>query len=153
MLSDEVVIEGGEQSKPAHYPPCLADRVLSTSPFNVPPTCVWNAFKCEVRVPFSPLLWSCRVSTVCSLSSWLWGRRGVLEGDVHLPQARPVQSSSTTEHVPLRNTLKVNVKVFLCWTKHHVMKTCLRNGGIAPHILNLGTRWRWVLNFLPLPEI
>jgi len=24
-------------------------------------------------------------------------------------------------------------------------------GGIAPHILNLGTRWRWVVSFMPCP--
>jgi hypothetical protein len=31
------------------------------------------------------------------------------------------------------------------------MKTYLGGGGIAPHILNLGTGWRWVVNFRPLP--
>jgi hypothetical protein len=29
---------------------------------------------------------------------------------------------------------------------HH--EDVLRNGGIAPHILNLGTRWRWVVSFM-----
>jgi hypothetical protein len=27
-------------------------------------------------------------------------------------------------------------------TEHHDMKTYWRSGGIAPHILDLGTRWR-----------
>jgi hypothetical protein len=31
------------------------------------------------------------------------------------------------------------------------MKTYLRNGGIAPHILDLGTRWRLVVTFTPRP--
>jgi hypothetical protein len=37
----------------------------------------------------------------------------------------------------------------LCWTKHHSMKTDWGSGGIAPRILDLGTRWRWVVNFTP----
>jgi hypothetical protein len=36
---------------------------------------------------------------------------------------------------------KVKVKL-LCLTKHHAMKTYWRVGGIAPRILDLGTRWR-----------
>jgi hypothetical protein len=39
----------------------------------------------------------------------------------------------------------------LCLTKHHAMKTCWRNGGIAPCILTLCTRWRWVVSFTSLP--
>jgi len=27
----------------------------------------------------------------------------------------------------------------------------LRNGGIAPRVLDLGTRWRWVVSFTPRP--
>jgi hypothetical protein len=35
------------------------------------------------------------------------------------------------------------VKVSMCFlTEHHAMKTYLGGGGIAPHILNLGTGWR-----------
>jgi hypothetical protein len=52
--------------------------------------------------------------------------------------------------------------LFLCWTittlrcifcliKHHAMKTYWGSGAIVPHILNLGTRWRWVVNFTPRP--
>jgi hypothetical protein len=33
----------------------------------------------------------------------------------------------------------------LCLTKHHAMKTYWESGGIAPRILDLGTRWRWVV--------
>jgi hypothetical protein len=37
---------------------------------------------------------------------------------------------------------KVKVNLPVCLTKHHAMKTYRRNGGIAPCILDLGTRWR-----------
>jgi len=37
---------------------------------------------------------------------------------------------------------KVKVKLSLCLTKHHAMKTYWENRGIAPRILDLGTRWR-----------
>jgi len=33
------------------------------------------------------------------------------------------------------------VKTFLCLINHHVMKRYWVSGCIAPHILNLGTRW------------
>jgi len=89
--------------------------------------------------------------------------------------------SSTNDHLVLRHkafreynkvtgipTVKgenvvVKVKLSLCLTKSHVVKTCpLLNsaprhedlwvsGGIAPRILNLGTRWRWVVSFAPQP--
>jgi hypothetical protein len=35
------------------------------------------------------------------------------------------------------------VKLSLCLTKHRAMKTYWGSGGIAPRILDLGTRWRW----------
>jgi hypothetical protein len=38
--------------------------------------------------------------------------------------------------------VKVKVKLSLCLTKHHTIKTFRGNGGIAPYILDLGTRWR-----------
>jgi hypothetical protein len=37
--------------------------------------------------------------------------------------------------------------VSLCLTKHHAMRTYWGSGGIATHILDLGTRWRWVVSF------
>jgi hypothetical protein len=38
-------------------------------------------------------------------------------------------------------SVKVKVKLSLCLTKHHAMKTYWRSGGIAPRILDLDTRW------------
>jgi hypothetical protein len=38
--------------------------------------------------------------------------------------------------------VKVKVNLSLYLTKHHAMKTYWRSGGIAPRILDLGTRWR-----------
>jgi hypothetical protein len=37
----------------------------------------------------------------------------------------------------------------LCLTKHHAMKMYWGSGGIALCILDLGTRWRWVVSFTP----
>jgi len=37
---------------------------------------------------------------------------------------------------------KVKVNLFLRLTKHHAMKTYRGSGGIAPRILDFGTRWR-----------
>jgi hypothetical protein len=39
----------------------------------------------------------------------------------------------------------------LCSTKHHAMKTYWGSGGIALRLLDLGTRWRWVVRFTPRP--
>jgi hypothetical protein len=41
---------------------------------------------------------------------------------------------------------------FLCFlTEHHAMKAYWENGGIAPRILDPGTRWRWVVSFMLRP--
>jgi hypothetical protein len=45
---------------------------------------------------------------------------------------------------------KVKVKLSLRLTKHHEMKMYW-SGGIAPRILDLGTRWRWVVSFTTQP--
>jgi len=37
----------------------------------------------------------------------------------------------------------------LCLIKHCAMKTCWGNGGVAPHILKLNSRWRWGVSFTP----
>jgi hypothetical protein len=41
------------------------------------------------------------------------------------------------------------VKLSLCLTKHHAMKTYWGSGGISPRILEFGTRWKWVVSFTP----
>jgi len=43
------------------------------------------------------------------------------------------------------------VKVSLCfnWVRHH--ESVLGSGGIAPRILDLGTRWRWVVSLTTRP--
>jgi hypothetical protein len=48
-------------------------------------------------------------------------------------------------------TIEVKVKLTLCLTKHHAMKTYWGSGSIAPRILDLGTRWRWVVSFTTRP--
>jgi hypothetical protein len=59
----------------------------------------------------------------------------------------------TNELINIQNTWKVKVKVklSLCLTKHHTMKAYWGSGRIGPHILNLGTRWRWMVSFTPWP--
>jgi len=49
------------------------------------------------------------------------------------------------------NKGKVKVKLSLCLTKHHARKTYCGSGGIAPLILDLGTRWRWAVSFTARP--
>jgi hypothetical protein len=44
--------------------------------------------------------------------------------------------------------VQVTLKLALWLTKHHAMKTYW-SGGVAPHILDLGIRRRWVVNFAP----
>jgi hypothetical protein len=43
------------------------------------------------------------------------------------------------------------VKLSLCLTKHWAMKTYWGRGGIAPRVIDLGVRWRWVVSFTPRP--
>jgi hypothetical protein len=49
--------------------------------------------------------------------------------------------------------IKVKVKLYLCFflTEHHVMQAYWRSGGIAPRILDLGTRCRRVVGFTSRP--
>jgi hypothetical protein len=49
--------------------------------------------------------------------------------------------------------VKVNLLVYFLFflTKHHDMKTSWGSGGKNLHILDLGTRWRWVVSFTPRP--
>jgi hypothetical protein len=46
---------------------------------------------------------------------------------------------------------QVKVKLPLCLTKQRTMKTYWGSGDTAPRILDLGTRWRWVVSFTPRP--
>jgi hypothetical protein len=45
----------------------------------------------------------------------------------------------------------VKVKLYLCLTKHHAMKTYWGSRGIASRVLNLGTRWMRVVSFTLRP--
>jgi len=51
----------------------------------------------------------------------------------------------------LYKTWKVKVKLTLCLTKHRAMETYWRSRGIAPRILDLSTRWEWMVSFTPRP--
>jgi hypothetical protein len=54
-----------------------------------------------------------------------------------------------TGHILFLNKCKVVPVLFL--TEHHAMKAYWVNGGIILPILDLGTRWRWVVSFTPRP--
>jgi hypothetical protein len=58
---------------------------------------------------------------------------------------------STKHNSDIWYDYKVNVKLSLCfnWALRH--EGVLGSGGIAPRILHLGTRWRWVVGFTPRP--
>jgi hypothetical protein len=43
------------------------------------------------------------------------------------------------------------VKLSLCLTKYYNHEGVLGSGGTAPRILDLGTKWRWVVSFTPRP--
>jgi hypothetical protein len=43
------------------------------------------------------------------------------------------------------------VKLFICLTKYHAMKTYWRSGGTAPLILNFRNRWRWLVSLTARP--
>jgi hypothetical protein len=41
--------------------------------------------------------------------------------------------------------------MYLCVVPVHSLKTCRESVGMAPFIVNLGTRWRLVINVTPRP--
>jgi hypothetical protein len=41
---------------------------------------------------------------------------------------------------------KIKVKLSLCLSKYHAMKTYWESGSIVPCVLNLGTKWRRVVS-------
>jgi hypothetical protein len=49
--------------------------------------------------------------------------------------------------------IMVQVELSLCFfkTEYHAMKAYGRSGDIAPRILDLGTKWRWVVSFTSRP--
>jgi hypothetical protein len=55
--------------------------------------------------------------------------------------------------VPKLVNVKGKVKIVLVpfLTERHAMKAYCGSGGIAPRILDLDTRWRWVVSFTPWP--
>jgi hypothetical protein len=46
---------------------------------------------------------------------------------------------------------KVKVNLSLCLTRHQARKVYWENGSTTPCILDLDTKWRWVLSFTPRP--
>jgi hypothetical protein len=52
---------------------------------------------------------------------------------------------------PGEGKVKVKVKLSLCLSKHHAMKAYWVSGGIIPRVVNVGTRWKWVVSCTPGP--
>jgi hypothetical protein len=57
----------------------------------------------------------------------------------------------TKEFAIVRSGSNLDVGLSSCLIKHHDMKTYGGSCGIAPCILKLSTRWRWVIRFTPRP--
>jgi hypothetical protein len=63
-------------------------------------------------------------------------------GEINISIASENEVLRTYGHTRKEVTGMVKVKLFLCLTKYHAMKTYWGNGGVALRILDLGTRWR-----------
>jgi hypothetical protein len=58
----------------------------------------------------------------------------------------------TSQHMSLiKVKAKVKLKLSLCLTKHHAIQTYEGSKVTSPRIVNVGTRWSWVVNFTPRP--
>jgi hypothetical protein len=75
--------------------------------------------------------------------------------DVVLSQVRGqlYLHSGTLHHIQhiIYHKIKLKVKLPLCLTEHHAMNAYWGSGSIDPYILDLGTRWRWVVSFTCRP--
>jgi hypothetical protein len=69
---------------------------------------------------------------------------------LQLSSARKLRTGHSIEK---RDPLNTNLLkyVYVRLAKHHTRKTYWGSAGIAPRILNLGTRRRWVVSFAPRP--
>jgi hypothetical protein len=89
---------------------------------------------------------------IYSLISWVTNgfSKNVLS-QVGRPVTRNKRGLAKIYSLYLYLHLQVKKVKSLCLTKHHAMKTYCGSGGIALHILDFGTRWRWVVSFTPRP--
>ena len=75
-----------------------------------------------------------------SLLPWWWSLQVSLKRRYFLPNC----ISYRGRH---QSFLPVQKLVFLT----HALKTYRGSGGTAPHILNMGTKWKWVVSLTPRP--
>jgi hypothetical protein len=74
--------------------------------------------------------------------SWHWRLTGIWVSLESLSAVLPLRCSQPTQWKTSQ----------LCTlTEHHAMKVFRGSGGIAPLILDLGSRWRWRVSFTPRP--
>jgi hypothetical protein len=78
----------------------------------------------------------------------IWGFHGGEDSSLYLCCGRSVLSPSSGW---TWMKMKVKVKLSMChnWAPRHV--DVFGSAGVAPRILDLGTRWRWVVSFTPRP--
>jgi hypothetical protein len=80
---------------------------------------------------------------------WVWLRTGFCV-DIARPRQKSCFESLCLYCNILRLKEKAKVKLSVCLTKRHAVKTSW-SGGIAPCILDFGTRWRWVVSLTLRP--
>jgi hypothetical protein len=72
--------------------------------------------------------------------------RAHISGVLLLLRVRPF-----TEPLP-RNALSKSVTIYVSVSSSTTPWRRIGSGGIAPRIINVDTRWRWVIGFTPLPR-
>jgi hypothetical protein len=73
--------------------------------------------------------------------------------DAVVKRKNPIITPARNRTRTLRSRGKVKVKLFLCLTKHHAMKTYWGSGDVTPRILDFGTRWRMCGQFHALAAL
>jgi len=59
--------------------------------------------------------------------------------------------AQTSNSLHVYDYIKKNRDISCSWIEHHAMKAYWGNGGLAPSILDLSTRWRWMTSFKSRP--
>jgi hypothetical protein len=94
----------------------------------------------------SPDTWCCTFGNTV----WTWNHITVHSW---LNSHEEVWKSKIKAKEKVKIKTKIKVKLFLCHflSEHYATEAYWGSRGIAPCILDLGTRWRWVVSFTLLP--
>jgi hypothetical protein len=79
-----------------------------------------------------------------------------LRNKIYIPKNHNTHVQNSLRHQTMDKVQKYNSFnrpcSYICLlTEYRALKTWWGSGGIAPYILDLGTTWRWVVNFTPRP--